>query len=444
MLSTILIVEDENKFGGLLSRIIEAEGYNVLQAQSARSGLKILENEDIKVVISDVKLPDANGVELVKRIKDMYPHVEVINLTAFGSIKDSVKAIKNGAFDYIMKGDDNDRIIPIVNKAVEKANLQFQVNQLEKKLKHHYTFDTILGKSTAITQAITFARKVAPSNTTVLLLGETGTGKEIFAQAIHEESDRRNKPLIAVNCSSFSDELLKSELFGHLGGSFTGATKDKKGLFEEADGGTLFLDEIGEMNLDLQARLLRVLEDGTFNRVGDSKSTKVDVRIIAATNKDLKHEAETNRFRLDLFYRLAVFTIHLPPLAERTEDIEILGNHFLKEFSNKLNRKIKKMDDAFLKALNQHSWKGNIRELKNVIERAVIIANGDTLTPDLLHFDFFSDSLESQGPTLNLASIESQYIRKAMSQSNGNKTEASRLLGIGLSTLYRKIEDYKL
>jgi two-component system, NtrC family, response regulator len=277
-----------------------------------------------------------------------------------------------------------------------------------------------------------------------LLLGETGTGKEIFAQAIHEESDRRNKPLIAVNCSSFSDELLKSELFGHLIGSFTGATKDKKGLFEEADGGTLFLDEIGEMNLDLQARLLRVLEDGTFNRVGDSKSTKVNVRIIAATNKDLKHEAETNRFRQDLFYRLAVFTIHLPPLAERIEDIEILGNYFLKEFSNKLNRKIKKMDDAFLKALNQHRWKGNIRELKNVIERAVIIANGDTLTPDLLQFDFFSDSLESPGSTLNLATIESQYIRRAMSQSKGNKTEASRLLGIGLSTLYRKIEDYKL
>jgi two-component system, NtrC family, response regulator len=444
MLSTILIVEDENKFGGLLSRIIEAEGYNVLQAQSARSGLKILENEDVRVVISDVKLPDANGVELVKRIKDMYPHIEVINLTAFGSIKDSVKAMKNGAFDYIMKGDDNDRIIPIVHKAVEKANLQFQVNQLEKRLKHHYTFDTVLGKSRAITEAITFAKKVAPSNTTVLLLGETGTGKEIFAQAIHEESDRRNKPLIAVNCSSFSDELLKSELFGHLTGSFTGATKDKKGLFEEADGGTLFLDEIGEMNLDLQARLLRVLEDGTFNRVGDSKSTKVNVRIIAATNKDLKREAENSRFRPDLFYRLAVFTIHLPPLAERTEDIEILGNHFLKEFSNKLNNKVKKMDDAFLKALNHHPWRGNIRELKNVMERAVIIANGDTLTPDLLHFDFFSDNPENSGPTLNLANIESQYIRKAMSQSKGNKTEASRLLGIGLSTLYRKIEDYKL
>ena len=206
MQSTILIVEDENKFGGLLSRIIEAEGYNVLQVQSARSGLKLLENEDIRVVISDVKLPDANGVDLVKRIKDMHPFVEVINLTAFGSIKDSVKAIKNGAFDYIMKGDDNDRIIPIVNKAVEKANMQFQINQLEKRLYSHHTFKDILGKSAVITEAVELARKVALTQTTVLLLGETGTGKEVFAQALHEDSDRRNKPFIAVNCSSFSSD----------------------------------------------------------------------------------------------------------------------------------------------------------------------------------------------------------------------------------------------
>lgn len=444
MLSTILIVEDENKFGGLLSRIIEAEGYNVLQAQSARSGLKLLENEDVKVVISDVKLPDANGVELVKRIKDLYPYIEVINLTAFGSIKDSVKAMKNGAFDYIMKGDDNDRIVPIVNKAVEKADLQFQIDQIHKKLHHHYTFDNILGKSPAIIEAIALAKKVARTNTTVLLLGETGTGKEVFAQAIHAESERRGKPFIAVNCSSFSNELLKSELFGHVAGSFTGAAKDKKGLFEEADGGTLFLDEIGEMNLELQARLLRVLEDGFFNRVGDSKAMKVSVRIIAATNKDLKREADNNQFRPDLFYRLAVFTINLPPLREHKEDIEILADHFLKEFSNKVNRKVKKIDELFLKILNHHSWKGNIRELRNVIERAVIIANGDTLTSDLLPFDFLSDASEDAGLTLNLASIESQYIRKAMSQSKGNKTEASRLLGIGLSTLYRKIEDYNL
>ncbi|WP_214073213.1 sigma-54 dependent transcriptional regulator [Mucilaginibacter sp. dw_454] len=444
MLSTILILEDENKFGGLLSRIIEAEGYHVLQAQSARAGLKYMDSHDVRVVISDVKLPDANGVDLVKRIKDIHPFVEVINLTAFGSIKDSVKAIKNGAFDYIMKGDDNDRIIPIVSKAVEKADLQFKIHQLEKRLNHHHTFKDILGKSPATADAVLLAQKVAPTPTTVLLLGETGTGKEVFAQAIHEASDRSHKPFIAVNCSSFSNDLLKSELFGHVAGSFTGALKDKKGLFEEADGGTLFLDEIGEMNLELQARLLRVLEDGTFNRVGDSKSMKVNARIIAATNKDLNYEAENNLFRLDLYYRLAVFTIHLPPLRERREDIEMLAEHFLKEFSAKLNHKVKKMDEFFLNVLMHHQWKGNIRELRNVMERVVIIASSDTLTSDLLQFDFFSEDHDNFSSALNLAGLESQYIRKAMARSKGNKAEASRLLGIALSTLYRKLEEYKL
>ncbi|MGZ3764967.1 MAG: sigma-54-dependent transcriptional regulator [Mucilaginibacter sp.] len=444
MPSTVLILEDENKFRGLLSRIIEVEGYHVVEAPSARIALKLLEGEEVRVVISDVKLPDANGVELVKRIKEMHSYIEVINLTAFGSIKDSVKAIKNGAFDYIMKGDDNARIIPIINSAVEKANLQYHVYKLANKVSKQYDFDAILGKSKAITHCIDMARKVAKTNTTVLLLGETGTGKEIFAEAIHKESDRKNKPFIAINCSSFSTELLKSELFGYVAGAFTGALKDKKGLFEEADGGTLFMDEIGEMNLDLQARLLRVLENGTFNRVGDSKVTTVNARIIAETNKYLKHEAESGRFRLDLYYRLAVFTIYLPPLRERKEDIEIIARQFIKEFSFKINRKVAKVDDLFLKALTEHPWKGNVRELRNVIERVVIISNSDTLTTDLLQLDFYHEIAEDTSQTLDLADIESRYIRKALHQTNGNKTEAAKLLGIGLSTLYRKIEEYQL
>jgi DNA-binding NtrC family response regulator len=445
MQPTILIIEDENRFGGLLARIIEAEGYHVLQAPTAQAGLKFVgDSEAIRVVVSDVKLPDANGVDLIKSIKDVHGYIEVITLTAFGSIKDSVRAIKNGAFDYIMKGDDNDRIVPIVNKAVEKANLQFKIYQLEGKINHRHGFNAILGQSQAITEAIVLAQKVARTNTIVLLLGATGTGKEIFAKAIHCESGRRDKPFIAVNCSSFSNDLLKSELFGYVAGAFTGALKDNKGLFEEADGGTLFLDEIGEMNLEMQARLLRVLEDGTFNRVGDPKTTKVNVRVIAATNKDLKQDAENNKFRIDLFYRLAVFTIHLPPLNDRGEDVEILAAYFLREFSAKLNRHIVKMDDAFVKALYNHQWKGNIRELRNVIERVVIIANGDTLTPDLLQHDFFADNIDFNQHTLNLANIESRYMRKAIYQAKGNKSEAARLLGISLSTLYRKIEEYNL
>lgn len=444
MQSTILILEDENKFRGLLSRIVEVEGYQVLQAQSARAGLKAIETEDVRVVISDVKLPDANGVELVKKIKEIKPYVEVINLTAFGSIKDSVKAIKNGAFDYIMKGDDNARIIPIINSAVEKANSQYNaINNASKAIKP-YNFGNILGKSRAIANCIELARKVAGTSTTVLLLGETGTGKEVFAEAIHQESTRRNKPFIAVNCSAFSHELLKSELFGYVAGAFTGALKDKKGLFEEADSGTLFLDEIGEMNLELQARLLRVLENGTYNRVGDSKISKVNARIIAATNKDLKHEAENGRFRLDLFYRLAVFTIHLPPLRERKEDIEPLARHFIKDFSQRLNHRITGVDGHFIKLLENRPWKGNIRELRNLMERLVIIANGDTLTTDLLHTDAYNELLEDDNQTLDLADIESRYIRKALHQTSGNKTEAAKLLGIGLSTLYRKIEEYQI
>ena len=444
MQPSILIIEDENKFRGLLSRILEVEGYRVVQASSARLGMKMLDSENVRVVISDVKLPDANGVELVKRIKETRPYIEVINLTAFGSIKDCVKAIKNGAFDYIMKGDDNGRIIPIVNNAMEKASMQFKAHQNGKSLNDKHHFDAILGNSAGIIDAVSLARRVAKTNTTILLLGETGTGKEVFAQAIHEESDRKGQPFVAVNCSSFSNELLKSELFGHVAGAFTGALKDKKGLFEEADGGTLFLDEIGEMNIDLQARLLRVLEDGSFNRVGDSKSTKVNARIIAATNKDLKQDAENNQFRLDLYYRLAVFTIHLPPLRERREDIPLLANYFMKEFSARFGRGIVAMDDQFLRVLNNHPWKGNVRELRNVMERVVITANTDTLTRDLLAFDFFTDMHEENKKTLNLASIESQFIRKAMLQAKGNKTEAARLLGIGLSTLYRKIEEYNL
>jgi two-component system, NtrC family, response regulator len=287
-------------------------------------------------------------------------------------------------------------------------------------------------------------RVVAKSNASVLLLGETGTGKEVFARALHEESNRRDQPFIAINCSSFSNELLKSELFGHVAGAFTGAMKDKKGLFEEADGGTLFMDEIGEMNIELQAKLLRVLEDGSFNRLGESKSRKVNARIIAATNKNLKEEALNNHFRLDLYYRLAVFTIQLPPLRERPEDIELLAKHFLDEYSSRFKRKITGMDEGFIRALKNNAWKGNVRELRNVIERAVITASKDILTREQLDMDFFSDQVGNDKRTLNLESIEKQYIQKAMNEAKGNKTEAARLLGIGLSTLYRKLEEYRL
>jgi two-component system NtrC family response regulator len=309
MQQRVLIIDDEKKICSLLARIIELEGFTVFQANTGKEGLKVLAAQDIHVVISDVKLPDINGIELIKQIRQLKPYTEVISLTAFGTIQDGVKAIQNGAFDYITKGDDNDKIIPLVYKAMDKAKLQYRVFELESKIAKQYDFDGILGQSKAILESVNLARKVSPTDTTVLLLGETGTGKEVFAQAIHYESPRKQKPFVALNCSGFNPDLLESELFGYKQGAFTGAQKDKKGLLQEANEGTLFLDEIGEMNLDLQAKLLRVLESQTFIKVGDTQTTKVNVRIIAATNRDLKIEAEEGRFRLDLFYRLSVFSI---------------------------------------------------------------------------------------------------------------------------------------
>lgn len=440
--STIVIIDDEIKIRSLLARIIELEGFTVLQVENAKEGLKIIANQDITVVISDVKLPDANGVALVKKIKEIKPYIEIINLTAYGTIADGVLAIKNGAFDYLTKGDDNDKIIPLVYKAIAKAQLQQRVFELESKIAVKYSFKTILGNSKPIKEAIALAEKVAVTDTTVLLLGETGTGKEVFAQAIHHESLRKNKPFVALNCSGFSPELLESELFGYKAGAFTGANKDKKGLLEEANGGTLFLDEIGEMNLDLQAKLLRVLENQSFIKIGSTTTSQVNVRILAATNRDLKEQADSGLFRLDLYYRLSVFIINLPALSERKSDINLLAEHYLKEFAKKVNRPNLKMEEKLLAALTKHNWKGNVRELKNVIERLVILSDGEMISTTHLPNEFFIDI-----PNLNaldLQTVEKQHIQKVLIHTKGNKTETARLLNIGLTTLYRKIEEYQI
>lgn len=443
-----MIIDDEEKLRNLMAKIITLEGFEVIQAGDCKAGLKRLEQHNIDVVICDVKLPDGSGVELSKAIKEKYPVIEVILLTAYGNIPDSVQAIKNGAFDYITKGDDNNKIIPLLYKASEKVALAKRVQQLEKQLGNKYSFTSILGNSPAIKAAIDAAVKVAVTDATVLLTGETGTGKEVFAQAIHNGSNRNKYNFIAVNCSAFSKELLENELFGHKAGSFTGAIKDTKGIFEEANGGTVFLDEIGEMPLDLQAKLLRVLETGEFLKVGDSKSTKVNVRIIAATNKNLQTEITSGNFREDLFYRISVFHIALPPLRERVSDIEELANFFVQHFSAKTNKKIAGVSKAYSDALKLHGWKGNIRELKNVIERSVILTDGAELKPDTLPADFKQHiSPTSENKTLSafdLASAEKIHIQKVLNYTNGNKTEAARLLNIALTTLYRKLDEYKL
>jgi DNA-binding NtrC family response regulator len=441
MKGTILIIDDEIKLRGLLSRIISLEGYHVLEAGDIKSGLKALEKNDVYVVLSDVVLPDGNGIELSGQIKAKYPFTEIVVLTAFGTISDGVTAIKNGAFDYLVKGDDNEKILPLLNKAFEKAVLQRRIYQLEKKVSDKFSFENILGNSKAITQAKELAIKVAQTDTTVLLLGETGVGKEVFAQSIHQASKRSLKPFVAVNCSAFGREILESELFGHKAGSFTGAIKDKRGLLEEANEGTLFLDEIGEMNIELQAKLLRVLETNEFYKVGDPKPSKANVRIIAASNRKLINEIEKGNFRADLYYRLSVFIIHLPSLNERPEDIETIARHFIKVFAEKVNKPEPGVSADFLEALNNHDWRGNIRELKNIIERALILC-GDTLSQIHLPFDFSING--SSGFVFDLAEVEKNHIIKVLQHTHGNKTEAAHLLNISLATLYRKVKDYNL
>lgn len=444
--SNILIIDDEEKFRQLLSRIISLEGFNVLEAGNISQALKIIQQEkNIDIILTDVKLPDGNGIDILEKIKSINPICEIIVMTAFGTIHDGVKAIKLGAFDYFTKGDDNDQIIPALNRAADKVKLQKRIFELENKLETKYGFDIIIGHSEAINNTISLAKKVAPTDSTVLLEGETGVGKELFAQAIHYSSPRKNKAFVAVNCSSFAKDLLESELFGHKKGAFTGAFADKKGLFEEASEGTIFLDEMGEMNLDLQAKLLRVLETQTFIKVGDTKPTKVNVRVIAATNRDLKKESEKENFRLDLYYRLATFKINIPSLKERKEDIEELANHFVTVYAIKLKKRISKIDKEFLKQLKKNEWKGNIRELKNCIERAVILADNDSLTCDLLPIDILNSEASSADCSVtSLAHMEKLHIQKMLVVSKGNKTKAAELLGIGLTTLYRKMEEYHI
>ncbi|MEC4005834.1 sigma-54 dependent transcriptional regulator [Flavobacterium sp. SUN052] len=445
-MKTILIIDDEEKLRGLLARIVKSDGFEVLEASDLKSGFKKLEHNDIDVVLCDVKLPDGNGVDFLEKIKTNFPVTEVILLTAFGKISDGVKAMKNGAFDYIVKGDDNDKIIPLLHKALEKVQLQKKVQQLEKRISDKYSFDTIIGKSKALEQVIDLAKKVAKTDSTVLLTGETGTGKEVFAQAIHENSNRVGKSFVALNCSTFSKEILESELFGHKQGAFTGAIKDKKGFIEEANGGTLFLDEIGEMPLELQAKLLRVLETNEYIPIGDSTPKKSNFRLIAATNRDLKTESENHNFRSDLYFRLNIFEIIIPPLRERIKDISPLTSYFVKKFSQKINRKTLEIVPDFLQKLESYHWSGNVRELKNIIERSVILCNGDTLTSEVLPYEIQhqEDKTNKSMSAFSMQSIEKLHIQKVLNYTKGNKAETARLLEIGVATLYRKLDEYNI
>ena len=442
-MNKILLIDDEPTIRMLLSRILELEGYEVLKAKDRATALYILNKQEVQVVLCDVFLPDGNGVDMVQELQPLAPNAKIILLTAHGNITDGVQAIKNGAFDYIVKGDDNRKIIPIVSRAMDAIAAEQKQQSKKKDVRvNTVTFGNIVGKSPALAHVISQASKVAATDVAVLINGETGTGKELFAQAIHNASHRSAGAFLALNCSAFSRELLESELFGYKEGAFTGAVKDKRGLLEEANHGTVFLDEIGEMALELQSKLLRVLETGEFVKVGDTKTTRVDVRIISATNRNLKEEIANGRFREDLYFRLSVFRIELPPLRQRREDILLLAQHFAERFSKQIGCPVPALSPDAKSLFLSYPWPGNVREMMNTMEHALIVCDSEVTREDL-PIDMLSDESSTQADdSLDLKSVERNHIIKVLHHTHGNKTETARLLKTGLTTLYRKIEEY--
>lgn len=442
-MNKILIIDDEPTIRMLLSRILELEGYEVLKAKDRATALYTLKKQAVQVVLCDVFLPDGNGVDMVEELQQLVPAAKIILLTAHGNIPDGVQAIKNGAFDYIVKGDDNRKIIPIVNRAMDAIASELKQQGKKKEVRtNSFTFDNIVGKSPALSDVIRQARKVAATDVTVLINGETGTGKEVFARAIHSESQRRSEAFLALNCSAFSRELLESELFGYKAGAFTGAVKDKRGLLEEANHGTVFLDEIGEMALELQSKLLRVLETGEFVKVGDTKTTHVDVRILSATNRNLKEEIANGRFREDLYFRLSVFRILLPPLRQRRDDILLLAQHFIGLYARQIGRTAPSLSTEAKNIFLAYPWPGNVREMMNAIEHALIVCEDEITRHDLPIDMLTGDTFTAADDSFDLKSVERNHIIKVLHHTHGNKTETARLLKIGLTTLYRKIEEY--
>ena len=442
-MNKILIIDDEPTIRMLLSRILELEGYEVLKAKDRATALYTLKKQVVQVVLCDVFLPDGNGVDMVQELQQLAPDAKIILLTAHGNIPDGVQAIKNGAFDYIVKGDDNRKIIPIVSRAMDAVVTEQKQQGKKKEVRaNSFTFDNIVGKSSALSDVVSQARKVAATDVSVLINGETGTGKEVFAQAIHSASGRRGEAFLALNCSAFSRELLESELFGYKAGAFTGAVKDKKGLLEEANHGTLFLDEIGEMALELQSKLLRVLETGEFVKVGDTKTTHVDVRILSATNRNLKEEIANGRFREDLYFRLSVFRILLPPLRQRRDDILLLAQHFIGLYARQIGRTAPSLSTEAKNIFLAYPWPGNVREMMNAIEHALIVCEDEITRHDLPIDMLTGDTSTAADDSFDLKSVERNHIIKVFHHTHGNKTETARLLKIGLTTLYRKIEEY--
>jgi two-component system response regulator PilR (NtrC family) len=445
----ILVVDDERSMQEFLEILLRREGHDVVAVSSAPEALLALESDDFDLVISDIRMPGMSGLELLGRVKELSPETLVILITAHGSTESAVEAMKFGAYDYLTKPCRVDEIRLVVEKALEKKTLSNENRLLRRQLQNQIAFPTIVGKSAAMQEVFELIRQVAPTRANILISGESGTGKELVARAIHSASERREQPFVTVSCAAIPENLLESELFGHVKGAFTGAIAQKDGLFDVAHGGTLFLDEIGEMPAALQVKLLRAIQDKAFKPVGGTSEMQVDVRIICATNRELSSEVRAGRFREDLFYRLNVIEIHLPALRERREDLPLLIQHFMERYSQELNKDIREADRGALLALERHRFPGNVRELENLIERAVTLSTGDRVTLECLPQTLLEepgasgpDLVPREGIELErlLADYERALLEGALERAGGVKKRAAALLGITFRSFRYRFE----
>lgn len=451
----MLVVDDEKNMRHMLTSMLKKFGYTVDTATDGTEALKLVNQDTYDFILCDLKMPNMDGMAFLEAARDQLLHTTVIMMSAYGTIDTAIEAMKKGAYDYISKPFKTDEVYLTLKKAEERENLKKENVRLKdqiRKIEKDYTFAEMVAASRSMKDVFELVKKVANHKTTVLIFGESGTGKELVAKSIHKTGERSGNFLVTVNCGGIPETLLESELFGHKKGAFTGADKDKKGLFEEADTGTIFLDEIGEMPLSLQVKLLRVLQGDEIRPVGDSKTRKIDVRVIAATSKNLKEETEKGNFREDLFYRLNVLQIQIPPLRERLEDIPILCQHFINKFNASLNKQIKSIAPASMTLMRKHQWPGNIRELENIIEHAIVVAEGDQVLPENLPSDFISTTEENdilrpiEGVSLKAAQkdLEKRMITKALKTTGGNRTRAAKLLEISHPSLLSKIKEYDI
>lgn len=443
----ILIVDDDTAHRLMLKATLLSDGYHVFEAENGEVAVQIVKEEFFDLIMLDLKMPKMGGIEALKHIKKISPGIPILIMTAYASVQTAVEALKLGAFDYLIKPLDLDEVKLTLIKTLDYHKLKTENRSLKKRLSIEFGFSKIIGNSKKMHELFEVLALAAPSDTTMLILGESGTGKELIANAIHQNSTRVNKPFIKVNCAALSDNLLESELFGHEKGAFTGAYARRLGRFEQAHGGTLFLDEIGDMSPITQTKILRVLQEGEFERVGGEKTIKIDVRIIAATNKNLEEEVKNNNFRLDLFYRLSVVPVYVPSLRDRKEDIPLLAEHFIQKYAEKNQQHIRKISPQVIDLFMRYSWPGNIRELENVIQRAVILCKEDTLIPDVLPTTFKNltntqsrDSVDSL-VGLSIKEVEKELILRTLEQTNHNITRTAEILGITRRGLQYKLNE---